>query len=50
MVKDWIVEGDKVRLVFAEGQLFVSLPDFNRAFGAIINSSYEAVKRDFAIS
>ena len=44
---------DKVLVVCDRGTLdgkaFVSKKDFNRAFGAIINATKEAVIRDFGI-
>lgn len=45
----WKDLGDKVELTYDEGIVFVSKEDFNRAFGAMLGASYEAVKRDFGI-
>lgn len=47
---NWVEQDDgKVKLIYEEGILYVSKEDFNRAFGAILNASYSAIKRDFAI-
>lgn len=44
-----IIENDKVKLTYEEGEIIVKKSDFDRAFGTMINSSYEDIKRDFAI-
>lgn len=46
---DWKIEGDLVKLSYDAGDLYVSKEDFDRAFGAIINAPYEAVRREFAV-
>ena len=45
----WKIEGDRVRLSYEIGDLYVTLKDFNRAFGPIVSATYEDVKRDFAV-
>lgn len=50
MVKNWKMLKDRVELNYEQGNLYVSIEDFNRAFGAIINATYDAVKRDFALN
>lgn len=48
-LNEWAIEGHRVRLSYNVGTLHVAKTDFDRAFGAIVNAPYEAVKRDFAI-
>ena len=45
----WVVEGNKVRLSYTAGDLYVAKSDFDRAFGAIINAPYYDVEKDFSI-
>lgn len=49
-VSAWSYDGDCVKLVYPDDSVvMVSRVDFNRAFGAIINATKDAVVRDFAI-
>lgn len=47
----WKQENDQyVKLTYKDNEnVFVSKKDFDRAFGAIVSSSKEDVKRDFAV-
>lgn len=47
MLKGWQVSDNTIILDYDEGELYVSQSDFNRAFGCIVSSDYETVKRDF---
>lgn len=49
-LKKWAYAGDFVDLFYEDGSVVkVSKKDFDRAFGAIINATKEAVLRDFAV-
>lgn len=50
MMTRWEINGETVTL-FYEGRenLVVRKTDFNRAFGTLINASYDDVKKEFAI-
>lgn len=49
-VKNWIYAGDFAVLAYEDGSLLkVPKRIFDRAFGAIVNATKEAVVRDFAI-
>lgn len=49
-ITEWHIVDDKVELKYSDGDIiYVSKVDFDRAFGPIINSDKDAVKRDFAI-
>lgn len=48
--KTWKIDGNVVVLTYDDGdKVTVSKTDFDRAFGAIINATKEAVIRDFGI-
>jgi len=48
--KTWEIKGDIVEFTYDDGDVVkVSKKDFDRAFGAIINATKEAVIRDFGI-
>ena len=50
-LRSWKIEGDKVRLIYADNTgFYVSKKDFDRAFGCIISGEKEAIRRDFAIA
>ena len=47
-MKGWEYLGlEKVLLTYEDGTVIVSRKDFNRAFGAMVNSTREEVERDF---
>jgi hypothetical protein len=49
MLNSWEIVNDRVRLSYDIGDLYVTLEDFNRAFGPIVSASYDDIKRDFAV-
>lgn len=47
---DWQDEGERVKLIYKDGDCFyVSKDDFNRAFGCIVSGEKEDIARDFAL-
>lgn len=49
-LKDWKINGEYVRLTYSDSHIvMVKKSDFDRAFGAIINASKDAVIRDFGV-
>lgn len=47
---NWTIRGNVVALSYDDGtEVNVRKADFDRAFGAMLNASKEAVIRDFAI-
>lgn len=49
-VKEWQIEGEKVKLTFSDGtNTYVKKADFDRYFGAIVSADKDDVVRDFAI-
>ena len=50
-MEKWVLEGEFALLTYSDGEeVKVHKSDFDRAFGAIINSSKEDVIRDFAVA
>ena len=48
-LEKWDLNGELVHLTYSDGAIVkVKKSDFDRAFGAIINASKDAVIRDFA--
>ena len=52
-MKDWKINENNpaiVDLFYEDGEIIqVTKEDFNRAFGAMLNASQDAVRRDFGI-
>ena len=49
-LKEWALKDDHAVLTYTDNDVVkVSKEDFDRAFGAIVSASKEAVIRDFAI-
>ena len=47
----WIDEGDKIKLIYKDGDSFyVKKTDFNNAFACFISCEKEEIRRDFAIN
>lgn len=49
-ITDWKINGDFVDLTYSDNDnVRVNKTDFDKAFGAIVNTSKEDVVRDFAV-